>query len=61
VGFRAGLDILGKKRFLALAMIRTLECPGNGLVAVSTHNFSECTACCVSRDDHIVLSGEKAY
>ena len=23
------------------------------LVAVSTHNFCECTACCFSRDDHI--------
>ena len=37
-------------------MIRTLDCPGNGLVAVSTHNFCECTACGVSCDDHIVLA-----
>jgi hypothetical protein len=56
VGLRDGLDILGKKRFFALATIRTLDCPGNGLVAVSTHNFCECTACGVSCDDHIVLA-----
>jgi hypothetical protein len=55
VGLRANLEILGKKRYLALAMIQILECAGNGLVAVFTHNFCECTACCVSRDDHIVL------
>jgi hypothetical protein len=42
---KAGLNILGKKRFLALSIIQTLDCPGNGLVAVFTHNFCECTAC----------------
>ena len=47
---------VGKKRFLALAMIRTLDCPGNGIVAVSTHKFCEFAACCVSCDDHIVLA-----
>jgi len=46
----------GKKRFLTLAMIRALDFPGNGLVAVSTHDFCECAAYCVSRDDHIVLA-----
>jgi hypothetical protein len=30
--------------------------PRQWLVAVSTHNFSEFTACCVSCDDHIVLA-----
>ena len=33
-----------------------LDCPGNGLLAVSTHKFCECAACCVSCDDHIVLA-----
>jgi len=50
----------GKKRFLTLAMIRALDFPGNGLVAVSTHNFCECAECCVSCDDHISCN-EKAY
>jgi hypothetical protein len=26
------------------------------LGAVSTHNFCECTTCCVTRDDHTVLA-----
>jgi hypothetical protein len=46
----------GKKRFLTLAIILALDYPGNGLFAVSTHNFCECTGYCVSCDDHIVLA-----
>ena len=49
----------GKKRFLTLAIIRALEFPGNGLFAVSTHDFCECAECCVSHDDHIVLAVKK--
>ena len=45
-----------EKRFIALAMIWTLDCPGNGIVAVSTHKFCECEAYCVLCDDHIVLA-----
>jgi hypothetical protein len=56
VGLRDCLYILGKKRILALAMIRTFDCPGYGQVAVSTHNCCERRACCVSHDDHIVLA-----
>jgi hypothetical protein len=55
VGLSAGLDILGIKDFLPCHVLNP-GLPRQWLVAVSTHNFCECTACCISCDDHIVCA-----